>query len=231
MIPGLETSFQTCLAEQVPTLAFSFGDPTPYIARAKAAGAKVICQVQSIESLRIALAAGVDVVVAQGNEAGGHTGQLGTLPFLAQALEIAGKTPVIASGGIGSGRALAAVLAAGAEGAWIGTPLLATHEAIEVADSYKKCIVESDGQDTVFTRMYDIMYDLRFPDGIAGRARINRVTREWHGRETELRAARGAGRALSVSASPSARSRRRPDLDGPICRIRSRSAVCGRSHR
>jgi nitronate monooxygenase len=187
MIPGVEANFQTCLDEHVPTLAFSFGDPTQYIARAKAAGAKVMCQVQSIESLRIALAAGVDVVVAQGNEAGGHTGQLGTLPFLAQALEIAGKTPVIASGGIGSGRALAAVLAAGAEGAWIGTPLLATHEAIEVADTYKKCIVESDGEDTVFTRVYDIMYDLRFPDGIAGRARINRFTREWHGRETEVR--------------------------------------------
>jgi nitronate monooxygenase len=76
MIPGLEASFHACLDEQVPTLAFSFGDPTPYTARAKLTGAKVICQVQSIESLRVALAAGVDVVVAQGNEAGGHSGSL-----------------------------------------------------------------------------------------------------------------------------------------------------------
>jgi len=92
----------------------------------------VLCQVQTIEGARTALDAGADVLVAQGNEAGGHTGQLGTLPFLSQVLELSGQTPVIASGGIASGRALAAVLAAGGEGAWIGTPLLATHEAVEV---------------------------------------------------------------------------------------------------
>ena len=187
MIPNLEANFQVCLDEHVPTIAFSFGDPTQYVARAKAAGAKVLCQVQTIESARVALEAGTNVLVAQGNEAGGHTGQLGTLPFLAQVLELSGSTPVIASGGIASGRALAAVLAAGAEGAWLGTPLLATHEAVEVADTYKKCIVESDGQDTVFTRVFDIMYDLRFPAEIAGRARVNRTTREWHGREEEVR--------------------------------------------
>jgi nitronate monooxygenase len=187
MIPNLEANFQTCLDERVPVIAFSFGDPTQYMARAKTAGAKVLCQVQTIESARVALDAGADVLVAQGNEAGGHTGQLSTLPFLAQVLDIAGKTPVIASGGIGNSRALAAVLAAGAEGAWIGTPLLATHEAVEVADTYKKCIVESDGQDTVFTRVFDIMYNQRWPDGIAGRARVNRVTQEWHGREEEVR--------------------------------------------
>jgi nitronate monooxygenase len=187
MIPNLEANFQVCLDERVPIMAFSFGDPTQYVARAKAVGAKVLCQVQTIESARVALKAGTDVLVAQGNEAGGHTGQLGTLPFLAQVLELSGSTPVIASGGIASGRALAAVLAAGAEGAWLGTPLLATHEAVEVADTYKKCIVESDGQDTVFTRVFDIMYDLRFPPEIAGRARVNRTTREWHGREEEVR--------------------------------------------
>ena len=186
-IPNYEKNFQVCLDEHVPVIAFSFGDPTQYVARAKAAGARVLCQVQTLESARVALAAGADVLVAQGNEAGGHTGQLGTLPFLAQVLEMAGNTPVIASGGIGSERALAAVLAAGGEGAWIGTPLLATHEAVEVAESYKKCIVESDGQDTIFTRVFDIMYNLRFPDEIAGRARINSVTREWQGREDEVR--------------------------------------------
>ena len=187
MIPNFEANFQACLDERVPIIAFSFGDPRHYMARAKAMGAKVLCQVQTIETARMVLDAGADVLVAQGNEAGGHTGQLGTLPFLAQVLEMAGNTPVIASGGIGSARALAAVLAAGGEGAWIGTPLLATHEAVEVADSYKKCIVESDGQDTIYTRVFDIMYNLRFPDGIAGRARVNPVTREWHGREDEVR--------------------------------------------
>jgi nitronate monooxygenase len=187
MIPKVEANFQACLDEHVPVIAFSFGDPRHYMARAKAAGAKVLCQLQTIEAARMARDAGADVLVAQGNEAGGHTGQLGALPFLAQVLEMSGKTTVIASGGIASGRALAAVLAAGGEGAWIGTPLLATNEAVEVAESYKKCIVESDGQDTIFTRVFDIMYNLQFPERIAGRARVNRVTREWHGREEEVR--------------------------------------------
>jgi nitronate monooxygenase len=186
-IADVEANFQACLDEHAPVIAFSFGNPTEYVARAKAAGAKVLCQVQTIESARVALKAGTDILVAQGNEAGGHTGQLGTLPFLAQVLEMSEDTPVIASGGIASGRALAAVLAAGGEGAWIGTPLLATHEAVEVAERYKKCIVESDGQDTVYTRVFDIMYNLQFPEGIAGRARINSITREWHGREDEVR--------------------------------------------
>lgn len=223
MLPSSEASFQTCLDEHVPIIALSFGDPTPYIALAKAAGAKVLCQVQSIESMRAALGAGADVVVAQGNEAGGHTGQLGTLPFLAQALEIAGDTPVLASGGIANGRALAAVLAAGAEGAWIGTPLLATHEAVGIADTYKKCIVESDGEDTVFTRAYDILYDMRFPDGIAGRARVNRFTREWHGRETELRQRREELAALVPSRPPLQRD---PDIH-PIWMGQSAGSVHG----
>src|SRR5439155_9969639 len=138
-LPRIEENFRACLEERVPVVAFSFGDPTPYVARAKAAGAKVLCQVQTIEAAGLALAAGTDVLVAQGNEAGGHTGRLGTLPFLAQVLDMAGSTPVIASGGIATGRALAAVLAAGGEGAWLGTPLLATHEAIEVSEAHKKC--------------------------------------------------------------------------------------------
>lgn len=186
-IPQQIENFRVCLEEHVPVLAFSFGDPTPYVAEAKRAGARVLCQVQTPEAARLALAIGSDVLVAQGNEAGGHTGRLGTLPFLAQVLDLAGSTPVIASGGIASGRSLAAVLAAGGEGVWLGTPLLATHEAIEVSDRYKKCIVESDGQDTVYTEVWDIMYDMPFPAGIAGRSLVNRVTREWHGREAEVR--------------------------------------------
>jgi nitronate monooxygenase len=222
-IPKFEANFQTCLDERVPIIAFSFGDPTEYVARAKAAGAKVLCQVQTTESARVALGAGADVLVAQGNEAGGHTGQLGTLPFLAQVLEMAGNTPVIAAGGIASGRTLAAVLAAGGEGAWIGTPLLATHEAIEVSDAYKKCIVQSDGQDTVFTKVYDIMYDARFPDGIAGRTRSNRVTREWHGRETEVRQRREELAALIPSVPPLQRD---PDVH-PIWMGQSAGSVNG----
>ena len=186
-IPQRIENFRACLDERIPVFAFSFGDPTTYVAEAKRVGASVLCQVQTPEAARLALDLGTDVLVAQGNEAGGHTGRLGTLPFLVQVLDMAGRTPVIASGGIATGRALAAVLAAGGEGAWIGTPLLATHEAVAISEAYKKCIVESDGQDTVYTEVYDIMYELKFPAGIAGRARVNRITHEWHGREAEVR--------------------------------------------
>ena len=186
-LPRHAETFRVCVEERIPIFAFSFGDPTPYVAQAKAIGAKVICQVQTPDGARLALSLGADVLVAQGNEAGGHTGRLGTLPFLVQVLDMAGSTPVIASGGIATGRALAAVLAAGGEGAWIGTPLLATHEAVGISEAHKKCIVESDGQDTVYTEVYDIMYGSNFPAGIAGRTRINRITQEWHGREAEVR--------------------------------------------
>ena len=194
-------NFRACIEERVPVLAFSFGDPTPYVKEAKRVGAKVLCQVQTPEAAQLALAIGADVLVAQGNEAGGHTGRLGTLPFLAQVLDMAGSIPVLASGGIASGRALAAVLAAGGEGVWLGTPLLATHEAIEVSDRYKKCIVESDGQDTVYTEVWDIMYDMPFPPGIAGRSLVNRITREWHGRESEVRQRRAELAALNPMGS------------------------------
>jgi len=221
-IPRHEASFRVCVEERIPIFAFSFGDPTPYVAQAKAIGAKVICQVQTPDGARLALSLGADILVAQGNEAGGHTGRLGTLPFLVQVLDMAGRTPVIASGGIATGRALAAVLAAGGEGAWIGTPLLATHEAVGVSEAHKKCIVESDGQDTVYTEVYDIMYELKFPAGIAGRARINRITREmaWP-RGRAAPAPSRAGRAASSASGRRARSRRASDLDGAVGGIHS----------
>ena len=222
-IPQRIENFRACLDERIPVFAFSFGDPTTYVAEAKRVGARVLCQVQTPEAARLALDLGTDVLVAQGNEAGGHTGRLGTLPFLAQVLDIAGGTPVIAAGGIASGRALAAVLAAGGEGAWIGTPLLATHEAIEVSDRYKKCIVESDGQDTVYTEVWDIMYEMRFPAGIAGRALVNQVTREWHGRESEVRQRREELAALHPLGSVFEKD---PDVH-PIWMGQSAGAVNG----
>lgn len=195
LIPPFQENFEVCFEERVPVLAFSFADPTAYIARAKAAGIRTICQVQTLDQARTALAAGADILVAQGNEAGGHTGRWGTLPLLARVLEIAGETPVLAAGGIGDGRTLAAVLAAGADGAWLGTAFLATPECVEVADSFKECIVRSDGEDTVYTEVFDIMDTAAFPpleafpwpQGIAGRVLNNRFVQEWHGREEELR--------------------------------------------
>ncbi len=98
-------------------MTLSFGDPAPYVQRVHDAGAVVISQINTLEDLRVVEAAGVDAVVAQGHEAGGHTGRIGTLPLLQEVLEST-ELPVLAAGGIGSGRGLAAVLAAGGVGAW-----------------------------------------------------------------------------------------------------------------
>ena len=138
---------------------------------------------------REAVAAGADVLVAQGNEAGGHTGTMNLLPLLVSVLDAFPDIPVLASGGIASGRSLAAVLAAGADGAWAGTAFLATPECVEVEEEHKQAVVKSDGEDTIYTRAYDVLWGQPWPEGIAERVQRNKFTDEWHGREDEIVAA------------------------------------------
>jgi nitronate monooxygenase len=183
----MEANFEASIEERVPLIMLSFGDPRPYAARATAAGIPIACQVQTLEGARWALEAGSEFIVAQGNEGGGHSGLLNTLPIVSMVLAMAGDTPVLAAGGIADGRSLAAVLAAGAEGAVVGTALLATPEATEVPDAFKRMIVESDGQDTVFTEVFDIISGNPWPAGVAERVRRSRTINEWSGRERELR--------------------------------------------
>lgn len=182
--------FDAALAERPAVVTLSFGDPGPWIAPAKSVGATVVCQVQDFVQADLAVDGGADVLVAQGTEAGGHTGTMSLLPLLTGLVDRFPDVPVLAAGGIGGGRSLAAALAAGADGAWIGTALLATPEAVEVHDIHKALIVESDGSDTTLTRAYDIVSGLPWPDGIGERVRRNRFTDEWDGREAELRSRR-----------------------------------------
>ena len=178
------------LAEGPAAVAFSFADPDPWIGPCHEAGARVICQVQNFQDAEMAVAAGADVLVAQGTEAGGHTGTMSLLPFLAAMVARYPDIPVLAAGGIADGRTLAAALMAGADGAWLGTAFLATPEAVEVDDIHKQLIVDSDGSDTVFTRAYDIMSGLPWPSSIGERVRRNQFTDEWAEREAELRSRR-----------------------------------------
>ena len=189
--------FDAALAERPAVVALSFGDPKPWIGQAKDAGATVVCQVQNFVDADLAVDAGTDVLVAQGTEAGGHTGTMSLLPLLTALVDRYPDVPVLAAGGIGGGRSLAAALAAGADGAWVGTALLATPEAVEVHDVHKDLIVASDGADTTFTRAYDIVSGLPWPDGIGERVRRNRFTDEWDGREKELE-----GRRDEFAGSP-----------------------------
>ncbi len=174
------------LDEGVRIIAHSFADPAPFMEAAHAAGALVLCQVRSVDAARRAADCGVDVITAQGTEAGGHTGRVSTFPFVPAVVDAVGAVPVLAAGGIGDGRGLAAALMLGAEGVWIGTRFLATVEC-GVSDAYKERVREADGSDTVLTDLFDIAIGASWPEGVSGRAIRNEFSRRWAGREAELR--------------------------------------------
>jgi nitronate monooxygenase len=177
---------EAVIAATPPIITLSFGDPMRYVDQCREAGILTIVQVQHVAGLRAALAGGVDAVVVQGTEAGGHTGQRGTLNFVAQALAEAGGVPIIAAGGIADGRGLAAMLAMGAAGCVMGTRFKATVEFAEDV-ALKDEIVASNGDNTVFEAINDIAFGLVWPDGVLGRAFRSRFTDEWAGRDDELR--------------------------------------------
>jgi nitronate monooxygenase len=133
-----------------------WGDPSAYVERIHDAGALVLHTVGSAEEARRAVAAGVDVVVAQGWEAGGHVwGQVGTLALVPAVVDAVAPTPVIAAGGIGDGRGVAAVFALGAQGAWVGTRFLMAAEA-PVHERYRERLIEADETDALwFADLFD----------------------------------------------------------------------------
>jgi nitronate monooxygenase len=176
---------QVALEDGVAAVAYSFGDPTPFVGSAHDAGAKVLVQVQTVAQARRAVAAGVDVVVAQGSDAGGHCGEIGTLSIVPAVVEVVGGVPVIAAGGITDGRGLAAALLLGAEGAWLGTRFAASEEW-EGGDWRRLGVVAAGTDNTIRTQVYDRGWGLPFPEGIAGRVVRNAFTDQWHGREAEL---------------------------------------------
>lgn len=170
-------------------VSLSFGDPAPYVGKARDAGAVVMSQVQNSGHARRAVEAGVDVLVAQGTDAGGHTGSVGTMPLLQMALEIGDEAgvPVLAAGGIATGRGLAGVLAMGAAGAWIGTRFCATKESLG-SEAAKKRLLETSETGTVHTRVFDLAQGIPWPEEFPGRAIANNFTGRWHGREDALAA-------------------------------------------
>lgn len=184
-LPQTPELYEVALRERVPVIAHSFVDPGPYMEAARRSGAKVLCQVRTLEGARAAQRAGVDAVVAQGTEAGGHTGQIATLPLVPRVVDEVAPLPVIAAGGITDGRGLAAVLMLGAEGAWLGTAFLASPES-GYRPEQKQQVLDLDAGDTLLTRSFDIAAGASWPAEVAGRAARNRFGEYWHGREDEL---------------------------------------------
>ena len=143
-----------CLEEHVSVLSFFWGDPTPYVQRVHAAGAKIFHQVGSVTDAVTSARAGIDVIVAQGVEAGGHVaGEVSTFVLVPRVVDAVAPTPVIAAGGIGDGRGLVAALALGAEAAMMGTCFIATREA-RAHPRYKQKLLDSTEESTVRTILF-----------------------------------------------------------------------------
>ena len=138
---------------QVPVLAAGLGNPAPYVDQVHEAGGKVISLVGNVKNAKRVADGGTDIVVAQGHEAGGHTGRIGTMALLPQVLDAAAPVPVVAAGGIGDGRGLAAALAMGCVGVWCGTAFIPTQEA-NLDEFRKRRILAARDEDTRVTRLY-----------------------------------------------------------------------------
>ena len=142
---------EVVIEERVPVYASGLGDPGPFMERLRANGTKVMAVVGAVRHARKVAASGVDVIVAQGHDAGGHNSPVGTMALIPQVVDAVAPIPVLGAGGITDGRGVAAALMLGADGAWIGSAFLATHEA-GIFEFQKKAIVAATEEGTVVSR-------------------------------------------------------------------------------
>jgi NAD(P)H-dependent flavin oxidoreductase YrpB (nitropropane dioxygenase family) len=144
------------IAERVPVLVLFWGDPAPFVAEARKNGVKVLVQVGDLDEARAARAAGVDAVIAQGIEAGGHVkARTSVWEFLPAVVDAISPLPVLASGGIGDGAGIARALRLGAQAVSLGTRFVASEEAW-VHRVYKERVVKSRAEDTLYTTLFDV---------------------------------------------------------------------------
>jgi len=202
-----EERLDACLQERVPIISFFWREPSALVARAKAAGAVVLHTVGTSEDARRAVECGVDIVVAQGWEAGGHVrGKVATMALVPAVVDAVGRVPVIAAGGIADGRGLAAALALGASGAWIGTRFLASNE-VAIHPHYRERIFRATEDDTVYL---EELFDIGWPKA-PHRVLRNSTVAAWEAAGRPASGKRpGEGEVVATSKSR-----------GPIVRYRS----------
>ncbi|MCP5057664.1 MAG: nitronate monooxygenase [bacterium] len=160
---------EACIDEQVPLFCAGLGNPGFMVEAAHQAGMKVLGIAGNSKNAGRIAASGADLVVAQGHEAGGHTGRVGSMALWPQAIDVAAPTPVLAAGGIGDGRGVAAALAMGCVGVWVGTRFLASNEG-GALDLQKEAILNATDEDTRRTTIYT---------GKTSRATYNRFHDLW----------------------------------------------------
>jgi nitronate monooxygenase len=177
--------FDAAVAARPVLISVSFGTDLSWVSRVHDAGIATATQVYNSVEARRAEDAGIDLLVARGSEGGGHgEATIGTLPLLDAVLEVV-SVPVLAAGGIASGRSLAAVLAAGASGAWLGTCLSASLEAL-TSDAGRRALVAARETDTTSTRVFDIVRRLPWTERFPSRVLRNDFVARWSGHEDAL---------------------------------------------
>ncbi len=190
--------FDAALAARPVLISVSFGTDLSWVRRTHDAGIAAATQVYNSVEAQTAQDAGIDVLVARGCEGGGHgDATIGTLPLLDAVLDVV-SIPVLAAGGIASPRSLAAVLAAGASGAWLGTVLSASPEAL-TSDASRRALVAARETDTTSTRVFDIVRGLPWSKRFPSRVLRNDFVARWAGNEDALAGNREAQAELAAA--------------------------------
>src|SRR6266496_6596483 len=185
LLDGHPGQLDAVLAARPALVSVSYGPYPRYLPALREAGVTVATQAGTLAEAQAAEQAGVDVIVARGGEGGGHgRNDVATLPLLQMVLDTV-TAPVLAAGGITGPRGLAAVLAAGAAGAWVGTAFLACPEAT-VVPAARDRILSATQTDTSYGRVFDVGLRQAWPPEYGGRALRNRFFERWEGREPEL---------------------------------------------
>lgn len=173
-------SLDIALDHSPELLMVSFGDAENIIAACCEAGVPTCWQVQRLEQARQAIAAGVDVIVVQGQEAGGHGMDRGLMSLLPAVRDLASRDQIIlAAGGIADGRGLASALMLGADGIMMGTRFWASTEATG-SDQAKQQITQTSGDQTIRTKVFDIAREVDWPMHYTGRVVHNDFSKQWH---------------------------------------------------
>ncbi len=196
------SALDVALDARPAAVMLSFGDPTPFTGRIRDAGCKIICQVQTLAQAKEAAAAGADVIIAQGRDAGGHSGTTrGTMGLVPAVVDAVAPIPVVAAGGIADGRGLAAALALGAAGVSMGTRFTASRECLW-DQAMKAATLAAGGDQTEQTRVFDVVRGAPWPAIYPGRALRNAFSARWNGQEEALAADQQRQEAAYLATAP-----------------------------
>jgi nitronate monooxygenase len=196
------SALDVALDAKPAAVMLSFGDPTPFTGRIRDAGCKIICQVQTLAQAKEAAVAGADVIIAQGRDAGGHSGTTrGTIGLVPAVVDAVAPIPVVAAGGISDGRGLAAALALGASGVSMGTRFTACRESLW-DQAMKAMTLAAGGDQTEQTRVFDVVRGAPWPAIYPGRALRNAFSARWHGHEEALAADQQGQESAYLATDP-----------------------------